>query len=192
MGENLQSNPINIFPTACFPSPSVLREYCRAGKFLIEGKETYVKQSIRNRYIIEGPNSLLTLTVPIKKPNGSKTRTEDIVLDFTQNWQKLHLESLKTAYNNTPYFEHYEYELRDFFRKNNRGLLDWNSEFLSWLAHHLDLTIEFSPTSDYFQNSPLHVMNPPLSEKNSNEDQGQWSVLHHLFLHGPMVRQLIV
>ncbi|MBU2020456.1 MAG: WbqC family protein [Bacteroidetes bacterium] len=136
MGENFQINQINQLPSACFPSLKYL-QHCGAEKhFFIESKETYPKQTLRNRYLVNGANSPILLTIPVRKPNGSKTITEDIEIDCSTNWQKVHIETLKTAYNNSPYFEHYLYELNHFFDFKNSKLIDWNNRVLAWLNNH--------------------------------------------------------
>jgi WbqC-like protein family len=60
--------------------------------------------SITNRTRIKAANGELLITVPVVKPKETK-RIDTIAIDNKQNWQRKHLNSLKTAYGKSRYFD---------------------------------------------------------------------------------------
>lgn len=197
MGENIPSHTLVSIPTACFPSLEYLNLCSKFRSFNLEGKETYPKQTLRNRYLILGANSPLLMTVPITKLHGSKTKTEDILIDNTSNWRKIHLETLKTSYNNSPYFDHYLYDLRMFYEASKLTLLEWNTLFLTWLNSHLDLDLQFENTREFVVNTFDEAKTIQLRKDLAVYSENHYlmeqhvSILHHLFSEGPMCRTRI-
>ncbi|MCF8391283.1 MAG: WbqC family protein [Bacteroidales bacterium] len=115
----------------------------------IEKYEHYLKQSYRNRCEIMAANGKLSLVVPVKKPNGNKTLIKDILIDYDTDWQKIHLQSILSAYKNSAFFEHY---FEDYFRlikKKSKFLFDLNAEITGTVMRHLDLSGEILFTGKY-------------------------------------------
>ena len=79
--------------------------------------EHFVKQSIRNRCEIYGANGKLRLTIPKERKGSSKTIIKEIKISYKEDWQKLHWNAIKSAYNSSPFFEYYQDELEPFFKK---------------------------------------------------------------------------
>ena len=89
----------------------------------LEQFENFPKQTYRNRTAIYGANGKLPLIIPIK--HNGKREMKDIEISFSEDWQKLHWKSIKTAYQSTPYFEFYEDRLKSIFMKKSAHY--WNS-----------------------------------------------------------------
>lgn len=75
-----------------------------ASNIIIEKHETYPKQTFRNRCHIATSAGMQAITVPVKRINGNHTKTGDILIDNSKNWQIQHWRSIETAYNKSPYF----------------------------------------------------------------------------------------
>ena len=99
----------------------------------IEIHETYPKQTYRNRCNIATASGIIALTVPVKKTNGNHTKTADILIDYSTNWQQLHWRSVVTAYNKSPYFLYYRDLLEPIFAKKHQSLVELNHELISLL-----------------------------------------------------------
>ena len=145
-----------LIETAYLPPIGYMAEVAAAGSAVIELFETYTKQTCRNRAEIYGPNGKQTLSIPVIKINGNKTITKDIRLSDHQPWQKIHLRSIETAYNNSPFFLYYQDDLAPFYEKKFVFLADWNHELLAKLLHILKAgcTLQFS---DHFDKVPAGI-----------------------------------
>jgi hypothetical protein len=119
-----------LVPTAYFPPVSYISGCLHSEQVLIERFETYPKQTCRNRCHIYGPNGLQTLSIPVLKVNGNHTLTKDIRIATSTPWQRLHLRSIETAYNNSPFFLYYQDEFEKVFKKQFDFLLDLNTLLL--------------------------------------------------------------
>ena len=59
---------------------------------------------------------------------------KDIQICYTEPWQKIHWNTIKSSYNSSPFFEYYMNELYIIYHKKEKYLLDFNIK-----AHHLIL-----------------------------------------------------
>jgi hypothetical protein len=114
---------------------------------IIESKESYAKQSFRNRCQIKTANKVEDLIVPIQKGN-SNIPVQEIRIDYNQAWTKNHLGAIQSAYGNAPFFEHYGEGVENLLKKKPRFLFDLNLQILEYFLHILgiDKNIIFSQT----------------------------------------------
>jgi hypothetical protein len=142
-----------LLATSCFPPVAYMAELVHAGAAEFEIHETYTKQTCRNHYVIYGPNGRQVLSIPVKKPDGNRTKTRDILIDHDKPWQKLHWRSIETAYNNSPFFLYYRDPVEMLFRDKTNSLPAYNLFILEEIMQllnlgqnpHLSLTNEFHP-----------------------------------------------
>ena len=138
--------------TVYLPPGQYMSEISRASEITIEIMETYRKQTCRNHCSIYGPNGLQTLTIPVIKTNGNHTKTRDIRIAGDQPWQKIHWRSIKTAYNNSPFFLYYGDYFEPFYNRNYNFLVDFNFDLLQKVFTILKIPSILLITSDYRQN----------------------------------------
>ena len=74
---------------------------------IIEQYEYFTKQTIRNRCSIDSANGPLILSIPKVRKSSSKTLMKDIQICYTEPWQKVHWNAIKSSYNSSPFFEYY-------------------------------------------------------------------------------------
>ncbi|MBK7936385.1 MAG: WbqC family protein [Lewinellaceae bacterium] len=98
---------------------------------VIEAREHYQKGSLRNRCYIAGPNGVQRLSIPLVKGKHQQMPIREVRIAYDEPWQRLHWRSIRTAYGNAPYFEHYADDLSPFYEKRFDFLLDYNIELLS-------------------------------------------------------------
>ncbi len=110
----------------------------------LEAHEHFEKQSYRNRCYMLAVHGPLRLTVPLAGKHG-KALIRDVRIDYTSRWQTNFWRTIRSAYANSPYFEHYADELRDALFVRETFLFDLNLRLLSmclnWLKWKKDLTI---------------------------------------------------
>jgi hypothetical protein len=189
-----------LLSTAYFPPIEYFQTYAEADHVSIDQHEHYQKQTYRNRMCILGANGKLDLSIPVKK-FANHTPIKDIQISYDTPWQKLHWRSIVSAYNSSPYFMYYDYQLQDFFEKKSTFLLDYNMEIMEKIIGLLklenkhQLSSTFKPygeeKEDYrLEISPKNKVNKSFKKYTQVFDQKfgfteQLSILDLLFNQGP-------
>lgn len=106
---------------------------------IIEIHETYPKQTFRNRCNIATSSGILSLTVPVIRTNGNHTKTCDINIDNSKNWQQHQWRSIITAYNKSPYFLYYRDLFEPVYHKKHERLINLNQELIEILLKALNI-----------------------------------------------------
>ena len=122
-----------------FPSIAYIKLLQSAGAIYIEFNEHYRKGTYRNRCYIAGANGSLRLSVPLEKSKRSNILIKDKKIAYDMDWQKLHWQSLCSAYRRSPYFEYFEDDLAKLFLKKETFLLDLNEKLLYWILKTLTI-----------------------------------------------------
>ncbi len=77
------------------------------------------------RCVIEGPNRVQRLTVPLEKPQEWRsTRLSDVKVSSHGEWWHVHWGAICSAYGRTPYFEYYADDLRPTYSGDIELLVD--------------------------------------------------------------------
>ena len=118
-------------------------------KIYIEQHDHYVKQTYRNRCNIAGPEGVLSLSVPIIRPDTPKCAMKDIRISDHGNWRHLHWNAIESAYNNTPFFEYYKDDLRPFYENKYTFLDDFNEELRCKICELMDISPVVEHTASY-------------------------------------------
>jgi len=118
-------------------------------ELILEAKEHYAKRSYRNRYHIAGPNGLQRLSIPLQRGKNQQLDIKTVRIAYEENWQINHWRSLTAAYNKSPFFMHYEDELKVFFTEKEEFLYDWNQKLLNWCLEQVGLEVKISETQFY-------------------------------------------
>lgn len=118
-------------------------------KIYIEQHDHYVKQTYRNRCNIAGPEGVLSLSVPIIRPDTPKCAMKNIRISDHGNWRHLHWNAIESAYNNTPFFEYYKDDLRPFYENKYTFLADFNEELRCKICELMDISPVVEHTASY-------------------------------------------
>jgi hypothetical protein len=150
ISENIISaNSSAVLSTAYLGPVQYFTKFKLYSKVFIEQHETYLKQSYRNRCYIYGTNGKIPLIVPVKRAGGNLTKTKDILVDYDTSWQRIHWNSIVSAYHSSPYFEFYEDNLRSFYVIKEKRLLDLNQKLLLLIIDFLDINAEILLTASF-------------------------------------------
>lgn len=122
-----------ILHTAYFPSVSWFSTLWNESVIVLEACEHYQKGSLRNRCHIAGPNGEQRLSIPLVKGKHQQTPIREVRIAYDEPWQRQHWRSIRTAYGNAPFFEHYADGLAPFFERRFEFLFDLNFEVLQFL-----------------------------------------------------------
>jgi hypothetical protein len=120
-------------------------------RIYIESKESFIKQTFRNRARILAANNIENLIVPVEKGNRN-IPVQEIRIDRKQDWAKKHGKSIQAAYGNAPFYAHYCGDLLNILHKNHRFLFDLNLELLEFLLNALSLDKDMLFTQQFIRN----------------------------------------
>ena len=120
-----------------------------AKELVFEIEDNFQKQTYRNRCYIYTADGKHLLNVPIQHTKGIKQKTKDVKIDYKDDWHKLHLKTLQTAYSSSPFFEFYIDDLKPVFEKKITFLIDLNLKCHELIMDALQLKITYSKTSEY-------------------------------------------
>jgi len=122
--------------------------------YAIDVHENFVKQTYRSRAEIYGANGKLKLIVPLNK-RKNRTPMKEVMVNYDENWQRLHWKSFESAYRLSPYFEFYEEDIRPFYEeKKYDKLIDLNSAFEEMILSLLQLDCKAETTQRYEEQNP--------------------------------------
>lgn len=138
-----------VFPLQYWGSIYYFSEILNAKNPAFEVWETFPRHSYRNKCEILGANGCIGLSVPLKKPNGSKTITKDIIIDNSQIWQVKHWKSIYSAYAKAPYFEHYADEIKKLIFSDSTHLVELNQDITSWILNKVQENKEVTLTKQF-------------------------------------------
>lgn len=140
-------------PPICWFSLAAKAEMC-----ILEKMEHFPKQTYRNRAHICSPNGILALSIPVVKGSKNHTIIKDVRISNNDNWQRLHWQSLQSAYRRSAYFEFYEDDFSRFYHQKFEYLFDFNLEIIEWLSKNLGLNLTFDLTDEYIKQYPDSVL----------------------------------
>ena len=128
-------------------------QQCGSGIAYIEGCDSYVKQTYRNRCVIADAKGPLALTIPTEKGTPGKCLMRDIRISDHGNWRHQHWNALEAAYRHTPFFQYYEDDFRPFYEKKIPFLYEFNIQLTQLVADLIGLEATLKPTDEYRHSS---------------------------------------
>ena len=138
---------VALFSTAYFPPVAYVAAMMRYDEVLIEAKETFPKQTYRNRMVIMTAEGVKSLTVPVVRRNHS--RTEEVVIDYKERWNVVHFRTLKAAYAASPYWIYYQDDIERLLVMHYERMMDLNGAVLEWILQKLKIKCSIMLTNDY-------------------------------------------
>ena len=191
-----------ILPFPYF-GPLTFYQRLHGGHAIIDIHEHYLKQSLRNRCEILGPNGRQALSIPVVHRSGSKIPFKDVRVDYRESWQKDHWGAIRSSYGRAPFFIHFASNLESLFHNRPEYLLDWNQMchevVCSLLRSELPLTFskEYLPPTFGMDERPkyrkAHLEQEAYIQVFSDRYpfQSGLSILDMLFCLGPETRDQI-
>lgn len=197
---------MEVFPSAYFGNIVYYKRIVAAAHPIIETCEHFVKQTLRSRCEILGPNSVQTLSIPVVKVNGSKTAMKDLQI-VDDNWRTIHWRSIVSSYASAPFFDYYESELKELLWNDTKYLIEFNKKIhqriCSWLEiggneTYSDAFIEFSEVNKDYRNDTFELRGDEIFTnytqvfKEKVDCVQNLSILDLIMNEGPLARKWIV
>ena len=136
------------FSTSYLPCISWMKEALRSESIQIESKESWQKQSYRNRSYILSPQGKMMLNIPVDH-SSTAGPIDEVRISYAENWQHRHWQSIISCYGTAPFFEPLISELEPFYSKNWEYLLDFNSELLHLIFNWLQVQPQMALTTEW-------------------------------------------
>ena len=134
-------------------SPVILYNTLQSSTHLVlEQYERFQKMSFRNRLVVAGSNGPLMLSIPLQKGRDQKAFTTEILIDNRSSWQSIHLKSMESCYNRSPWFEFFRDDLKRLYQTPHERLVDWNLVCTKWILQKLGLDLSVSVTEGWKDN----------------------------------------
>jgi len=155
-----------VLPIAYFGNLEYFWHFTVNSKVSIDCHEPYVKQSYRNRAEIYGANGRLNLSVPVERPYGAQSKTNQILISNAENWKKNHWKSIESAYRRTPFYEFYAEQIKDILFEDYKSLIDLNIALTNHFIHKLgiDCEVEILTATPPFLDNDLRLNLSPKKE----------------------------
>lgn len=196
----------SLFPVAYFGSVAYYKKMVQMKAISFELFENYVKQTLRNRTTILGPNGIQNLSIPVIKPDGNKTLTKNIQISHAEKWEKIHWRAIESAYSPSPYFDHYGTEVKELIYSEEINLVKFNLKIHETIVSWLELPVECLTTHAYLKTPEAGLdFRDDFQQRQQDETYsyvqvfGQpegfipdLSILDAIFNLGPMARKLFI
>lgn len=101
----------------------------------------YRKNLKLNRCRVAGANGIILLSVPLEQGRQQHGLVKEIKISSAHSWQKIHLNSIFSAYGKAPFFIYYADGLKRLFSEEKLLLTDWNYVLLQYCFQCLKLSI---------------------------------------------------
>lgn len=113
--------------------------------------ETFPKQTYRNRCEIMTTAGKTSLVVPVTKPQGNHTLTNNIEICYREPWNRNHWKTLQSGYRSSPFFSFYTDIIQALFESREILLVTHNHNILKTISGliGIDPSVEF--TNDYLK-----------------------------------------
>lgn len=137
----------------CFGPVSFFTKYKLSEKVWIEMHENYQKRSWRNRYQILSSQGPEMMSIPLVKGKNEKQPVSEVLIAYDEPWVTRQLQTLRSAYGKSPYFEDIFPDIESILQKKHRYLCDLDMESTLWALQKL-----FAATDKIVHTTEYHKM----------------------------------
>ena len=138
-----------VLPLTYFGNVAYFRHFVSDKKLWIDDRETYLKQTYRNRMRILGANGTIELSVPIKSTKGKTLPFYQIEISYDENWPLNHWRSIKSAYKSSPFFEEYEEDIKNLIFSEPKYLVELNKLIVDRIILLLGIGKDYHLSSEH-------------------------------------------
>ena len=139
-----------VMGSMCAASVRCYAAALKSGRLVVDLDERRLPlRHSHHRYLIDGPNGLQTLTVPlVGSTNNMMTPLCDVLISEHGDWRRLHWGALFSAYGRSPYFDYVADDLSRVVHGSQRYLHEFNRQLHEVIVDFMDLPIETRYLSD--------------------------------------------
>lgn len=115
---------------------------CCAQVFVLLDNVPYTKNGYQNRVKIRSAQGEQWLTVPVLTKGRFGQLTNEVPIDTTHHWQRIHLRTWRTNYHRAPYYDQIMEWLKPFYVRQAVNLADFNQALIRAIVEHLGVPTE--------------------------------------------------
>lgn len=134
----------SVFATAYLPSHTYLIACAASSSIIIDGNNLWQRQTARNRTYILTANGIECLSIPVID-SRKRSADKDKKISYSENWIRVHIRALISAYNQSPFFSMIADDLFAIIESKPVFLIDLNTKILEWLLKKSKITAVISP-----------------------------------------------
>ncbi len=131
------------------PNIDYFLQLLKADEIILEAQESFQKQTYRNRALILGANKVETLTVPVIHAMNAHEIITQTKIDYSNRWAAIHLQTIRSAYGRSPFFEYYFPLFEQVYAKNIPQLFALNYELLSLCLYIMGIQKTINKSEQY-------------------------------------------
>jgi hypothetical protein len=182
-----------LFTPNFLPCVAYFQKIMEVDEIKINISDIYVKQSYRTRATIIGPNKIQNLIVPVHA-SSTKTPIKEVKIDNRMAWQRTQLRTIEAAYQNSPYYQYYDYIFEGLFSKNYDFLIDLLLDSLTFSLNAMQLSkticqVDYSSIECLIdfksKHLPINCKFEPYPQNFGSEFVPNMSIVDLLFCTGP-------
>lgn len=179
-----------------------------ADELVVFGEDIYQRQSFLNRTQIRLANKVETLSVPIQG-RRPKIPMEDVLIDYSQKWQAIHLRGLQSAYGKAPFFEYFFPYFERILSQKPEKLWDLNWDLLTICLKLLQSNVKLVKSKKETDSAELKDIRGQIVPKTSFSGRNYYtpaaygqvfgldfepnlSIIDLLFCEGPAAKNIIL
>lgn len=138
--QNISDKIVSIMQPTYLPWMGYFNLIKTSDVFVLYDSVQLTKRSWQVRNRIKTKNGELYLSVPIKKTKDrDNTLISDALIDYTQDWRKKHLESMRVSYGKSKHFEEIFEMIQLHLYGNYETLSELNSQFIIKMTNLLGI-----------------------------------------------------
>lgn len=195
-----------LYSTNYFGTLPYFQSIAQQKQIKIDIHEHYKKQTWRNRTQILESNGPMYLSVPVIRPNGSKTPVKEVKVSPEKGWRKDHWKAIESSYKHAPFFFYYGPMIKQLIYQEEELLYVYNHNIFVQLLKWLDLDINISFSKEYIVPENKEDLRISLDRKKFDIPQKPYiqvfsdkypfypnlSILDLLLNEGPLARNYIL
>ena len=108
----------------------------------------YAKDRFDNRNKIRTKDGFEWLTVPLKRPVFGK-KLNEVLISYSNDWQKNHLNLIFENYQKTDYFSSYWNSIEHLIKKKHKKLINLNFELINFIINELKISTTIKLSSNF-------------------------------------------
>lgn len=127
---------------------SFFSEIIKYDQVILESKESFIKQSYRNRTYVDGPNGILMLNLSVN--HASPRQIDRIEINQQEKWGQKHWQALQTSYGSSPFFEAIAADIETLYNTPHQRLWDLNLHSFQLVCKWLRIQPQLKFTKEWF------------------------------------------
>jgi hypothetical protein len=130
-----------ILQPSYVPWRGYFHQIAKADLFIFYDDVKYDKNGWRNRNRVKTQSGARWMTIPVLNHGVETNHTPicDIQINWAQDWNRVHWNTITANYARAPFFDRYSHQLKSFYEQHPLQLANFTIETTIWLARQLGI-----------------------------------------------------